>query len=211
MKTQYLYSFFGTEIVPIESNQYLKAMKTLAIIILGMFFYTGISAQESGTQSGESSTRKIDMIKQHEAILAQQFNETKAIISNKSFVIQADYLSNQYGYRNFVNSDLNFIMVDSTEAVIQTGRNAGIGYNGVGGITTDGNITSWKVITNEKNKTLNVEMSVFSIIGYFNVMMYVSSDGSATATLTGNYAGSLTFSGKLVPLSESYAYKGRSL
>jgi len=186
-------------------------MKTIAIIILGMFLATGLSAQENKSEQEAGSNKKTDKKEQREALLAQQFNEAKALVSSMRFVLEADFLSNQYGYRSYVNSNLNFIMVDSTQAVIQTGRNTGIGYNGVGGITAKGNITTWKVTTNEKNKTMNVEMSVSSIIGYFRVLMNVSADGRTTATLTGNYAGSLIYGGKLVPLDQSYAFKGSSL
>jgi len=186
-------------------------MKTIATIILGLFLATGISAQENKLQSESGKTDKTDKKIQREALLAEKFKETKAIVNNMHFVLEADFLSNQYGYRNYVNSNLNFIMVDSTEAVIQTGRNTGIGYNGVGGLTAKGNITSWKVITNEKKNTMNVEMNVSTVIGFFRVFMNVSAEGHISANLTGNYPGSLTYDGKLVNLERSYAYKGTSL
>lgn len=186
-------------------------MKTIAIIILGLLLTTGLSAQENKPQSVSAKTDKTDKKVQREAIRAEKFKETKAIINNMHFVVEADFLSNQYGYRNYVNSNLNFIMVDSTEAVIQTGRNTGLGYNGVGGLTAKGNITSWKVVTNEKKKTMNVEMNVSTVIGFFRVYMNVSAEGHISANLTGNYSGSLTYDGKLVNLDKSYAYKGSSL
>jgi len=201
----------GIDIVSSFYNQFLITMKTIAIIILGLFLTTGISAQENKSQSESEKNDKIDKKVQREALRAEKFKETKAIVNNMHFVLEADFLSNQYGYRNYVNSNLNFIMVDSTEAVIQTGRNTGIGYNGVGGLTAKGNITSWKVITNEKKKTMNVEMNVSSAIGFFRVYMNVSAEGHITANLTGNYPGSLIYDGKLVNLERSYAYKGSSL
>lgn len=186
-------------------------MKTFAIIILGLFLTTGLSAQENKSQSESGKNDNIDKKIQKEALLAEQFNVTKAKVNSKHFVLEADFLTNKYGHRSFVNSNLNFIIVDSTEAVIQTGRDTGIGYNGVGGLTAKGNITSWKVNTNEKKRNMTVEMNVTTAIGFFTVFMNVSAEGHISAKLTGNYSGSLTFDGKIVSLDQSYAYKGMSL
>ena len=204
-------ALIGTEVVSIESNQYLKAMKTIVIIILGMFLYTGLSAQENTSQTEAVKSSKSAKKAQREALIQEQFNQTKALINSNQFVLEADYLRNRYGYTKVTNTNLNFIMVDTTNAVIQTGNNTGMGYNGVGGLTASGNITAWKVQMNDRKKTMSVEMNVSTSIGYFNIRMSVLADGKTTATLTGNYAGSLTFSGKLVPLSESYAFKGMSM
>jgi len=186
-------------------------MKTIAIIIAVLFLATGLSAQENNSKKEAAKKEQKERREQREAIMAQQFKETSAMLNSKRFVLEADFLSNQYGYRSIANSNLNFIMVDSTEAVIQTGNNVGIGYNGVGGITAKGNITRWAVTRNEKKKTISVEINVSTSIGFFQVFMNISASGKTTATLSSNWAGKLIYDGRLVPLDDSYAFKGSSL
>lgn len=180
-------------------------MKTIAIIIAALFITTGLSAQEN-MQNPDAGKKE-----QRDVLRSKQFDATSALISSKRFTLEADNLSNQYGYRWFVTPNLNFIIVDSAESVIQTGRNVGIGYNGVGGITAKGKIGSWKVRTNEKKKNATVEMNVSTNIGFFSIVMNVSASGKATATVSGNWPGRLIYEGHLVPLDESYAYQGSSL
>ena len=76
-----------------------------------------------------------------------------SLVYNRRFIIRADYLSNNRGSRIPVQQNINFIMVDSAEAVIQVGNNVGLGYNGVGGITTEGRITTY-ALTVSKKQTL---------------------------------------------------------
>lgn len=185
-------------------------MKTIAII-MALFLATGLSAQENNIKKEAAKKEQKERKEKREAALAEQFNETSAILNSMRFVLEADYLSNQYGYRSMANSNLNFILVDSTEAVIQTGNNVGIGYNGVGGITAKGNITRWVVNKNDKRKTMSVEMNVSTSIGFFQVFMDISVSGKTTATLSSNWAGKLIYDGRLVPLDDSYAFKGSSL
>jgi hypothetical protein len=186
-------------------------MKTIAFIITALLIATGVSAQDNIQKQDADNSQKIEKKEQREALQSKQLKEISALINSKRFSLEADNLNNQYGYRWFVTPNLNFILVDSSESVIQTGRNVGIGYNGVGGITAKGAIKSWKVQTNEKQKTLTVEWNVSTNIGFFNIVMYVSSSGSATATLSGNWPGRLTYEGHLIPLDDSYAYQGSSL
>ena len=68
------------------------------------------------------------------ADLEKVFQQTKTMLENKDFVLQADYLQDRYGNRVLVNSTINFVAVDSTEATIQIGSNFRIGPNGVGGV-----------------------------------------------------------------------------
>ena len=186
-------------------------MKTIAIIITALFATTGLSAQENNPKQLAGETQKNEKKEQRDALLSSQFNETTALVNSMQFTLEADYLSNQYGYRRFVSPTLNFIIVDSATSVIQTGRNVGIGYNGVGGITAKGNISSWKVQTNIKKKNTTVEMNVLTNTGFLNVVMNISATGKTTATLTGNWPGRLVYDGHLVPLDKSLTFQGSSL
>ena len=117
-------------------------------------------------------------------------------------MLEADYFSNRMGDRMPVTSSLNFISVDSSNFVLQIGRNSGTGYNGVGGITAEGNASRYNVQTDDKRKSFYVSFSVTTAIGAYDINMSVSSDGYASATLTGLRSGQLIYTGGLVPIAQ---------
>lgn len=169
-----------------------------------------VGAQNSETTgkpaSGKSQTRKeIRMEK-----LDSEYRKLVSVIDSRQFILEADWLSNQWNSRISVPSNLNFIRVDSSEAVIQTGNNYYMGQNNVGGVTATGNIDSWLVTKNDKKKNLSMKMDVSTQIGFFTIFMDISATGNATATLSGSKHGKLIYTGRIVPLSESIVYKGSS-
>ncbi len=143
-----------------------------------------------------------------DSTLTAKFEYTKQMLQNKDFVLEADYLANRMGERMPVSSTLNFISVDSTNAVLQIGRNTGIGYNGVGGVTAQGNVTRYKLQTDNKRKSFYLSFSVTTPIGSYDINMSVGADGYANATLTGISSGQLIYTGYLVPIENSSVYKG---
>jgi hypothetical protein len=184
-------------------------MKTIAIVI-AVLLAAGLSAQETNPSKSQVKLTGKEKKEQREIRREQQFRQTLDIVNSQRYVLEADFLSNQYGYRTSAAANLNFIQVDTSDVVIQTGSNVGIGYNGVGGLTAKGSISSLKVTRNEKKKSMTTEMNVSTSIGFYRIVMNISADGKATATLSGNYAGRLVFDGRLVPLDASVTYKGSS-
>jgi len=106
---------------------------TLTILLISSAIYTrGIAKNK------ESKAEKA-------ARIESEYTATEKLIDSAAFVLTADFLSNQYGYRRIVEPLLNYIEVDSSQAIIQTGNSFGIGYNGVGGLTISGKINTWNV------------------------------------------------------------------
>ena len=124
-------------------------------------------------------------------------------------MIEADYLQDQNGSPVPVNSVLNYILVDSVRVVLQTGSNFRSGYNGVGGVTAQGNIQNYKVVKDPKNLSYNVSFSVMTNVGIFDVSMNISANTNATAIITGLSRGSLTWKGYIQNLYKSDVYKGQ--
>jgi hypothetical protein len=123
-------------------------------------------------------------------------------------VLEAHFLGNKYGERIPVTSNLNFIIVDSTDAVIQVGSPYGIGYNGVGGITTDGHITRWDLTKNDKKNNFYLRMNVLTNLGAYDISMSINADGYATATISGTRSGHLIYTGNIQPSETSRVYQG---
>lgn len=180
-------------------------MKKLVLIFVLALSTSLVFAQE--TNQNSNLTRK----EKRKAELERQYRLTKDMLENRDFVLETDFLQNRYGYRIPVSPNINFVKVDSDQAVIQIGSNFGIGPNGVGGITAKGKITKWDVKQNEKNKTYNVRMFVMTPIGMYDLNFSVRPDGQATARLTGIRGGQLTFDGDMVPTDNSIVYEGWSI
>lgn len=182
-------------------------MKKIFMIIVALFLVIGLSAQENTTQN-EGTKSKKEKKAEKEAMQMKQFEELFAMLNGKKFVLEADYLVTGTRERISVTSNLNFIMVDSNMAVIQVGKNVGVGGNGVGGTTAKGTITSWQIDKNEKKKSFNIRMSINTTIGFFSVSMYIPTSNNTTATITPI---GIDLVGKLVPLDKSIVYEGWSL
>jgi hypothetical protein len=138
------------------------------------------------------------------------FQVIDSMLVNKSFVIEADYLENQYGNRRLVSSNVNFIMVDSLRAVLQTGSFASTGTNGVGGATAEGSISGLKITKDLKNLSFFVRFTVNSNIGIYDVSMTIGSNRLARATITGLSYGKLIYDGRIETLLNSGVFKGRN-
>ena len=179
-------------------------MKKIGILLISFIFSSGLSARNSTEPINRQEIN-------NDTTVNNEFLNTSQMIENRQFVLEADYLSNAWGYRVIVPSTLNFIRVDSTKAVIQVGSNNGIGYNGVGGITTEGQISNWKVYKNDKRKNFTVSMTVMTPIGIYDVVMFVGADGNSTATISGLQPGKLIYDGQLVTPQETRVFKGTSV
>jgi hypothetical protein len=138
------------------------------------------------------------------------FQVVDSMVQNKSFVLEADYLENQYGIRKPVQSLLNFIEVDSTNAVLQTGSNLSQGFNDVGGVTAEGSIQGLKITKNEKNLSFFLRFTVLTNVGIYDVNMTIYSNKYARAEISGLSRGKLIYSGRILNLWESRAFKGRN-
>ncbi len=194
----------------------LNGVKLFIAILLITFSLPGFS-QES--MENEVMNKKEQRNLEREHRLAEKRAEeeenrkmTKRMVHNQQFVLEADFIAGRTGSRYPVNSTLNFILLDSTDAVIQIGSNNGIGYNGVGGITIEGHVTKYELIEkqNKRGTSYSITMYVMSSLGTYDIQLWVSQSGSADAIIRGNFSGSVTYSGRLVPLEQSRIYKGMS-
>jgi hypothetical protein len=138
------------------------------------------------------------------------FQVLDTILENKSFVLEADFLENRWGNRTPVMSDLNFIKVDSTNAILQTGNSIGVGSNGVGGATAEGTISNLKLTKNVKSMSFFLRFTVVTNIGIYDVAMRISGNGMARATITGLSRGELIYDGRIQTIYNSGAFKGRN-
>ncbi len=186
-------------------------MKKAVLFLIVIFLSSGLFAQDNKVKNEGDKPSSKEKKEAKALIRKKQFIEKAELLESRKFVLEADYLVTADGSRHMASSDLDFIIVDSTRAVIQSGENVGIGYNNVGGITAKGNITSWKVERNEKKLSLTVRMNVNTSLGLYTVFMYSPSNGKTTATVSANFiTNKADFVGKLVKPEDSIAFEGWS-
>jgi hypothetical protein len=188
----------------------------LFLILLGVFTSTLSGQDTENSLIDKKEQRKLarehrQAEKQAEALKKKQ--QVAELIDSHRFVLKANYINGSRGERQVVSSNLNFIIIDSTEATIQLGSGWGIGYNGVGGITVDGRITKFEVNKKESKKGVSYSVTVYILsgIGQYDVQFWISQNGSANATVRGNYPGSVTYSGDIVALKEARIYKAQPI
>ena len=143
------------------------------------------------------------------AQLLANFNILDSLLNAKSFVLEADYLQDRYGYRVPVVSNLNFIKVNVTRGILQTGSDFRTGYNGVGGVTAEGSMGKWQVMKNFKNLSYTIRFNLMTQIGQFDIFLTVNADNNASSTISGLGPGKLTWVGHLETVDNSRVFKGQ--
>ncbi len=180
-----------------------KAAIILSILLLSSI--TILQAQEKKKKLTKEEKKELKQQQKEEAI-----QQTTLMIENKTFVLEADNLQNRKGITVPVSSNINFISVNGNVAVFQFGSAHTVGYNGVGGVTVEGRITSWDVKKREKSGAYYIRINITATTGFYDITFDISSTGMADATVNTNSKHKLHYSGMAVPLSESRIHKGYS-
>ena len=170
--------------------------------ILGFFFISinGISQDNNLSRQEKKEWKRAQM--------NANFIILDSLLNAKSFVLEADFLQNTYGDRIPVVSNLNFVKVDKSKGILQTGSDFRVGNNGVGGVTAQGTVGGWKLSKNFKSLSYNLRFNLLTNLGNYDIFMTVTSDNHATATITGLGPGRLTWEGHLVTVNNSRVFKG---
>jgi hypothetical protein len=188
-----------------------KIVFILVMFALPLLLYAQ-SEQKAPDKKTENELRKGKRKADKKAVEDSIKQVIKYMVENHSFVLEADYVAGRSGERIPVNSTLNFIKVDSANAVIQLGSNNGVGSNGVGGITVDGTVSRYELSKNENKKGISYSITLFvnTNLGTYDIVFWVSENANTYATIRATTSGQLNYSGKIVPLGMSTTYKGHA-
>lgn len=185
-------------------------MKATRYILARLLFVTGFFLISSIGYSQEIRLTRQEKKEIRKAQMTANFYVLDTLLNLKSFVLEADFLRDRNGLRVPVLSTINFIKVDNVKGVLQTGSEAGLGFNGIGGVTAEGIIGAWNVEKNFKDLSYTVRFNLTTQIGHYNVSMIVYSDTRASATITGLRPGNLTWEGHLQVPGNSRIFKGEN-
>jgi hypothetical protein len=184
-------------------------MKKLSFYSVVLFLTFGFCLIPDKSNSQDIKLSRQEQKEARKAYLYANFQSLDSLIGQKTFVIEADFLQNQYGVPIPVVSLLNFIKVDNPKVVLQTGNNFSQGYNGVGGVTAEGDIQNWKITKDLKRLNFRVSFTVTTNIGTYDVFILIGANNTANATITGLTRGRLTYQGNIVAIYNSVVYKGQ--
>jgi hypothetical protein len=185
-------------------------MKTMKFKTVSLFWILGLLFISLNSYSQEGKLSRQEQKEVRKAQRAANFYILDSLLNARSFVLRADFLQNKIGDRVNVVPTLNFIKVDETSGILQTGSNSGMGYNGVGGVTAEGSIGNWIVYRDEKHLSFRLQFSLLTNIGYYDIFMAISSDGRASATISGLTRGKLTWDGYLETVGNARIFKGQN-
>ena len=188
------------------------------IIALMMLVFIGASTAMYAQES-KSENRRAERKAQRDAEKAREkreearaYADAVQAINNRKFVLEADRITFKRGRSAFVTSNTNFVLLNGEKASVQVAFNGPYaGPNGICGITVDGRVGEVKTATDKKG---NVTCS-FNVMGVgisAQVSIRLTHDtNNASVTINPNFnSNRLSLDGKVIPLSESSVYKGRS-
>ena len=206
-----------------------RLLATIMVIAVGLSVIApDISAQNSGNAQASKRMQnmeswKQDMqkfsakIKQEHKLneLADSLASIQAIAAmrNQDFVLLIDNVTFNNGNTVFVNSSVNFLSVKGDRAVVQISpSNFAPGPNGLGGVTVDGIISGYQIMTDKKGR-VNLTYNVSGIGLNAQIEVYISPGSSdAQATVYPNFnSNTLWISGTVVPYENANIMEGSSL
>ncbi len=184
-------------------------MKTTTIALCLAIFLAVINTSEAQEKQKLSKKEKKELKKQ------EQLKAKKAIVDllhSKKWVIEAHTVYDRYNQSYQLNPTINFVGINGEDGAIQLGFDGLIGWNGVGGITLDGTVTQYEVKEGKEKASPTVTMRFRGRgVGSATLFITINSSGQATARVSGDFGGRITFAGIIKSLEESTVYKGQSL
>lgn len=189
-------------------------MKRLVFfMIIVSVFGTGSTYAQSFKEQKEAKKQEKAEKKAVKKEEAKKNNERLlALVETKAFVLEANILYDKRGQSFQLNSTTNFVGFDGKNSTIQLAFNGLVGWNGIGGVTMDGEIVKMEVKENKKGLGFTINATVRQNRGGAVTMFFrVSSDGSARVDMSGSFGERLSFQGYIVSLEDTRIYKGTTL
>ncbi len=174
------------------------------ILFLASFITPGF-AQDKSERKNAREQKKLEEKARFEKNL-KQFEEW---IESGEFVILANNITGRYGTVYNLHPTVNFIKVEGNDIVIQTSQPGRPGVNGLGGLTTRGQVSGIELISNEDGKPLSVNVNFSTVdLGAASLNIHVNGNGNATAYLRGNWGQSAIFRGEFAQTDSTLTYEG---
>lgn len=185
----------------------LYVMRTIITFI--MFVAAAYAAMaQNGTQDRKLSKKERKLM---EARIDSALNaEAVQAINDTAFTIEADKVEFKRGYTAHVTASTNFVAVSGSNAIVQVAFNVPVsGFNGLGGITLEGNISGYETRTDKKgNMYVKMGVSGKGISAQLFISLWKDAN-KATVSIQPNFnSNKLTLNGMLWKPERSNIFKG---
>jgi hypothetical protein len=179
-------------------------------LVLAVLSVSSFAQEELNLQKEQKQIARVQRKAEQARIKEEMVTLTKQMLESHKFVLEADYVGDGKGNRIPVNSTLNFVAIDSSKGVLQIGTPFGYGWNGVGGVTVEGDITKYelKEIKGKRSNSYSLMIVLMGSSGIFDVHFNISETGLADAIVSSTTRGQLKYTGNFVPLELSRVFKG---
>lgn len=174
--------------------------KALFILIVGLFTFNVYGQAKEETKKEKRAKR-----------WQKEKEELLELARDSAFVLDAHAHFDRYQNQRQLASN-NFIAINGDEIIIQTSNPFGsIGYNGLGGITLQGNIQSYNIREGKKKHGPSIQINFSNgVIGNGTLFIDLNSKENATARLTDNWGNRNTWQGKVLEPDEIMNFTGMS-
>lgn len=180
----------------------------LASLLLSVFAHETLWAQDKGI-----SKKQERLDRKNEKILAFELEkeEVAQLAKDRNLVLEANTLSGKFGYNVTPVGSNNYILIDSTDFVLQTSSPAYVGQNGIGGVTIRGTIESYEVTPGGKNSIVVIaQVNTFGL-GPATLTLNLIGKQNARANFTTATGLVLNMTGPVSSVSESKVFQGNRL
>ncbi len=183
-------------------------MKKIVFFIAALMITMSLAAQESAPKS--KAERKAERKENKEKMEKELAITTEKAIMSGNFVLKANQLRNKYGQMIMVSPTINFVAVKGRQVYVQFGTEAGIGYNGVGGLTLKGELTDFKMTRDKKYNGYTIMITTNGTNGSLTITVQSNVTGdNANARVQTNWGGQLNFVGEIVPIVGAEIFQGQ--
>lgn len=167
----------------------------------------------SAMAQAQSDSRKLSRKERRELEKNERIERKKVlleIVKSKEFVLEANKVYDPYRHVIFVAPNVNFVAFAEDWVTIQLSAFENIpGWAGVGRITFDGKINTFKIEEGKGDKDIYVEVRINGAGIASNMFININPGGRGALEILGDQGGRVTFEGDIVPLSESSVFKAQ--
>lgn len=206
-----------------------RLVATVMVIVLGLsVIVPDIYAQSASQARKAKRQEKVEAWKRDMQKFRQKVETDKQIhnlvdsiasiqaitsVQNRDFVLQINSITFPNGRTVLVTSTTNFIYVKGDRAVVQISpSDFAPGPNGVGGVTVDGAISSYKMITDNKGRlNLSYNVSGIGINAQIEVFIVPGTTTAQAAVYPNFNSNTIWVSGTIIPYDNADIFEGSSL
>ena len=189
-----------------------KIIALIAIVLAGATVTTTFAQSTKAEQKAQRDAARAKQKAEEKVMEQAAYNEAVQALNNREFVLEANQVVFRRGQNAFVTPTTNFVMMKGERATIQIAFNTpNPGPNGVGGVTVDGNVSSFNINTDSKGN-VNCSFSVQGVGVSAQVFIRLTNgNNKASVAVSPNFnSNRMTLNGEILPLEHSNVFKGRA-